>query len=117
MLTVVRVAGRTVGTYLFHGPVAQLEEQWTFNPLVGGSSPPGPIRASPVQVCKRRFHSGRESLGFAGVCQCSPNCCPFPQCPLPPAWWGAAQYAPRREPDHRRPTHPVQRNRGSTEAV
>ncbi len=26
------------------GPVAQLVEQWTFNPLVVGSNPPGPTK-------------------------------------------------------------------------
>ena len=34
---------------LLVGPIAQLAEQWTFNPWVAGSSPAGPTNKTPDQ--------------------------------------------------------------------
>lgn len=48
----------------WRGPLAQLVEHWTFNPLVAGSSPAGPTVGQRFRVAARLHLYGRAHLYF-----------------------------------------------------
>ena len=89
-----------LGEATSRGPLAQLAEQWTFNPLVVGSSPTGStVRVtggSPLTCCAA---SGSASVG-SGAALVSEACVPqLQRGPIgpAPAFGGCGSYEPIRD--------------------